>query len=114
MAADNDAALTNKEIMAKINGGKGLFNAVKKGLNGSKQDWTVLAKNCKEISAMADTMASNKPRKGPQASWDKLAATYAKNARTLAEATEKMDLAAAKKAQQAMGSSCTGCHRMHK
>jgi cytochrome c556 len=109
-----DETLTNKQIMAKINGPKGVFNAVKKGLNSSSPDWAALTKETKQMCELSEAMAKNSPRKGSPASWEKFTATYVKNVKALADASEKMDLKAAKDAQRAIGGSCSACHRAHK
>jgi cytochrome c556 len=115
LAAGNDGeVLTNKQIMSKINGPKGLFNGVKKGLGASDQDWAALTKQTKEIVELSEGMAKNSPKKGSSASWEKLTAAYTKNVTALADASDKMDLKAAKAAQQAIAASCSGCHRVHK
>jgi hypothetical protein len=106
--------MTNKQIMAKVNGPKGVFAALKKELSQSQPNWADVTKESKEIVELTEALAKNAPRKGSQASWEKLTEAYTKNAKTLVDAADKMDLKAAKAAQQAIASSCTGCHRVHK
>ncbi len=106
--------MTNKQIMAKVNGPKGVFAALKKELSQSQPNWVDVTKESKEIVELTEALAKNAPRKGNQASWEKLTEAYTKNAKTLVEAAENMDLKAAKAAQQAIATSCTGCHRVHK
>jgi hypothetical protein len=106
--------LTNKQIMAKINGPKGVFASVKKDLAQADPDWVAITKESKAIVALTEGLAVNMPKKGDQASWEKLTAGYTKSAKALADASDKMDLKSARAAQQALGTACTGCHRVHK
>ncbi len=115
LAVGGDGAkLTNKQIMAKINGTKGIFASVKKELVKADPDWAAITKESKEIVTLSEGLAANMPKKGDQTSWEKLTAGYTKSAKALADASEKMDLKGAKAAQQALGTACMGCHRVHK
>jgi hypothetical protein len=105
---------TNKQIMQKVNGPKGAFNDVKKGLGQATPDWPAITKQSKEIVTLTDALCINSPRKGEKASWDKLTMAYNKSAKELVEACEKMDLTAAKAAQQTLATACMPCHRVHK
>jgi hypothetical protein len=105
---------TNKQIMQKVNGPKGAFADVRKGLAQATPDWTAVTKQSKEIVTLTDALCINSPRKGEKDSWDKLTKAYNKSAKELVEACDKMDLKAAKAAQQSLATACMPCHRVHK
>ena len=106
--------LTNKQIMQKVNGPKGAFTDLKKSLAQDTPDWPAITKQSKEIVTLTDTLCMNAPRKGDKDNWEKLTKAYNKSAKELVEASDKMDLKAAKTAQQKLATSCMPCHRAHK
>ena len=105
---------TNKQIMQKVNGPKGAFADVKKGLGQATPDWTAITKESKQIVTLTDALCMNAPRKGEKDNWDKLTKAYNQAAKELVEACDKMDLKAAKAAQQSLATACMPCHRAHK
>ncbi|MGL6075149.1 MAG: cytochrome c [Fimbriiglobus sp.] len=101
------------DIMAKGHAGKkSVLNQIKEGVKGEK--WDDIAKAAKTFKTYGEDLGKNKPEKGDEESWKKLAAEYKKTTAAIAEAVEKKDQKAANKALETMGKSCKACHDIHK
>jgi cytochrome c556 len=101
------------DIMAKGHAGKkSLLSKIKEGVKGEK--WDDIAKEAKTFKSYGEDLGKNKPEKGDEASWKKLAEEYKKTTAAIAEGVEKKDQKAATKALETMGKSCKACHDVHK
>ena len=105
--------LTAKQIMAAGHkGADALFAKVKTAIEGKK--WTDAAAPAKGLADNGALFPKAAPAKGDAKSWEDLAGKYAENTKALADAVEKKDEAAAKKAMGAIGGSCKACHDNHR
>jgi hypothetical protein len=106
---------TIKQIMQKVNGGKGvsLCKACNDGVKAEEPKWDELAVKAKTLVPLAKAMSKNKPPKGDEDSWKKFSEGYAKAAEDFEAAVDKKD---AKAAQTAMATiaDCRGCHTAHR
>ena len=112
-AQDKDEKkLTTKQIMgAGHKGADALFGKVQAAVKAKK--WEDAAEPAKELAANGSIFPKAKPPKGDDESWKKLAGKYADDTKALAEAVDKKDEAAAKKAMTGIGN-CKTCHDAHK
>jgi cytochrome c556 len=95
--------------------GSGKFNTVlKKQVDASPTDWDTIQKTTKEIAELGASLEKNKPEKGSEESWKKLAGKFGENTKSLHEAAEAKELAKVKAAQKAIQGSCKACHDAHR
>lgn len=104
-------AWETSDIMKKVNGKKGAIGKASEAVKAGK--WEVAAKETETLKHGED-LVKNKPNKGDQASWEKLAKAYGKNTADAAAAIEKKDKDAFEKSAKAVGGSCKTCHDAHK
>ncbi|MFO0937793.1 MAG: cytochrome c [Gemmataceae bacterium] len=100
-----------EDVMKKLTGKKG---AVAKASAAVKAgDWDAAAKVSDTLKHGAD-LASNKPPRGDQKSWDSLAKAFGDNTSAMVKAISDKDKAAFDKSAKAVGGSCKACHDKHK
>lgn len=104
-------AWETSDIMKKVNGKKGAIGKASAAVKEGK--WEVAAKETETLKHGED-LVKNKPNKGEQASWEKLAKAYGTNTAAVAAAIEKKDKEAFEKSAKAVGGSCKTCHDAHK
>jgi cytochrome c556 len=101
------------EIMKKGHAkSEGYLAKINAGLKAG--DWADVKKYAKDYAILGEALPLNKPEKGDEESWKKLAGAFAKNTKALAEAADKEDSKAAKAAVGALGKSCGECHKAHR
>ena len=111
--AEDDEKPTIKGIMKVAHAGdKSLKKKAEKGV--AAKDWDNVETAAKEWVKQAEALAKAKPTKGTAASWKKLTTSYTKNVKALAAAADKKDTDGAKAALKSLGTSCGGCHGVHK
>ncbi len=113
--ANDDAPATIEKIMDTLHKGKKSANAViKTALKSQSPDWATVQKEAKTYTKYTADLDKNDPPKGDSAAFKKLAKAFAANAKTLSDAAEKEDLAAANAALRKIVGSCNSCHDAHK
>jgi cytochrome c556 len=113
-AAAEDAATIDKIMESLHKGRRSPLATLKTALKSQSPDWASVQKEAKTYVKYAADLPKNDPPKGDKASFKKLATAFATNAKALASAAEKEDLAAAKSALGKIGGSCKTCHDAHK
>lgn len=114
-ARDEEKAPTIKQIMSKVHKGrKSLFATTKAQLKTNAPDWEKVEAAAVLIDRYGSSMPKNKAPRGNQASFEKLARAYAKNAKALKEAAEEKDLAETRAVMKKFGGSCQACHKAHR
>ena len=109
---DKDDLPSIKDVMKAAHGEAGIRAKATKAV--AAEDWDEVKSAAKDWLKQAAALAKNKPTKGAAASWKKLTGTYEKNVKALAAAADKKDADKAKGALKALGTSCGGCHGVHK
>ena len=105
-------AWETSDIMKKINGkGKGALDKTNAAVKDGK--WDDAAKQVEALKHGED-LVKNKPNKGENNSWEKLAKAYGENTKNVVSAIEKKDKDAFDKSAKAIGGSCKSCHDAHK
>jgi cytochrome c556 len=113
--AQDDEKPTIKQIMAKLHkGAKAPLSIVKAELKGDSPDWSKVETEAKVIEKLGSFLPKSEAPRGDQASFEKLAKAYEKNAKALKVAAEKQELADAKAAAKNLGATCKSCHTAHK
>lgn len=113
--AQDEEKPTIKQIMAKLHkGSKAPLNSVKAELKGDSPNWKKVETEAKIIEKFGAFLPKTEAPRGDQASYEKLAKAYAKNAKALQEAAEKEELAPARDATKKLGGSCQACHKAHR
>jgi cytochrome c556 len=113
--SQDDEKPTIKQIMAKLHKGtKAPLKAVQAQLKGGSPDWSKVETEAKVIEKFGTLLARSEAPRGEQASFEKLARSYEKNAKALKEAADNQELAKAKEATKKLGGSCKSCHDAHK
>ncbi|MGA2703634.1 MAG: cytochrome c [Isosphaeraceae bacterium] len=113
--ASDEAPATIEKIMDTLHKGKkSTLAALKTALKSQSPDWATVQKEAKTYSKFAADLPKNDPPKGDPAAFKKLAKAFAANAKTLNDAAQKEDLAAANAAIRKIGGSCKTCHDAHK
>ena len=113
--ASDETPATIEKIMDTLHKGKkSALTALKTALKSQSPDWATVQKESKTYSKLAADLPKNDPPKGDPASFKKLAKAFAANAKTLSDATENENLAAAKAAFGKLGGSCKSCHDAHR
>lgn len=114
-ASDEKEPATIAEIMQALHkGSESPLATLKAALKSDSPDWSVVQKAAKVYVECSSDLPKNDPPKGDSESFKKLAKAFASNAKSLKEAAEKQELAAAKDAFGKIGGSCMGCHKAHK
>jgi cytochrome c556 len=109
----DDKNPTNEEIMKKLHGKTGSHKLINKALDGSP-DWDTITKHAKIYADLSALLEKNKPEKGDEASWKKLAQGYAKDAKALSDAAAKKDADQVKEVFGRLKESCETCHENHR
>ncbi len=105
--------LTTKQIMGTGHkGAEALFGKIQAAVKAKKLDDAVAP--AKDLAANGSLFPKATPPKGDAKSWDDLAGKYAVNTKALADAAEKKDEDAVKKAIATIGGSCKACHDNHR
>jgi len=112
-ASADDKTPSNEDIMKKLHGKNGSHKLINKALEGDP-DWATIAKHAKIYAEMTAYLDKNKPEKGDEASWKKLATAYAKEAKELSDAAAKKDKEAVKEVFGRLKESCETCHDNHR
>jgi len=113
--ASDETPATIEKIMDTLHKGKkSTLAALKTALKSPSPDWAAVQKETKTYSKFAADLPKNDPPKGDPASFKKLAEAFAANAKTLNDAAQKEDLAAANAAVRKLVGSCNSCHDAHK
>jgi cytochrome c556 len=103
------------QIMEKLHKGrKSTMATLKTALKSQSPDWASVQKETGTYAKYAAYMPKNKPPKGDEASYQKLAKAFAANSKALDEAAKKEDLGATKAAFGKIGGSCKSCHDAHR
>jgi cytochrome c556 len=106
---------TVKEIMGKANKPTGIYFNLGLDLKDDSPSWADIQQEAKDLSKLATALRQATPPRGEKESWDKLTKAYADNARSLEQATAKMDQKAAQAAHARMGGdACMTCHKAHR
>ena len=113
--ASDETPATIEKIMDTLHKGKkSTLTALKRALKTQSPDWAAVQKETKIYSKFAADLPKNDPPKGDPAAFKTLAKAFAANAKTLNDAAEKEDLAAANAALHKLVGSCNSCHDAHK
>ena len=113
--AQDDETPTIEKIMEKLHkGSKAPLKTVQAELKRDSPNWSKVEVDAKIIEKFGAYLPRTKAPKGDQASYEKLAKAYAKNAKALEHAAGEMDLARAREATKKLGTSCKACHSAHK
>jgi hypothetical protein len=113
--AQDEEKPTIKRIMGKLHkGSKAALNVVKAELKGDSPNWSKVETEAKVIEKFGAFLPKAEAPKGEQASYERLAKAYAKNAKALEQAAGDMDLAKAKDATKSLSTSCQACHKAHR
>ena len=105
-------AWETSDIMKKLNNKtKGAIAKTTAAVKDGK--WDDAAK-LSETLKHGEDLVKNKPNKGDNDSWEKLAKAYGENTKAIVGAIEKKDKDAFEKAAKAVGGSCKKCHDAHK
>jgi len=111
--AEEKDKFTTKAFMKKFHHPKEGDLAKLKGLIKDK-DWEEATKISKSYHEGAEKLLKVTPKKGEKEDWEKIATTFSKSTKTLADACEAKE---AKKANGAIGAitkTCGQCHSKHK
>jgi cytochrome c556 len=115
VGAADDKTPSISDIMKKCNGGpKGLCAMIGKGLQAKEPNWDEIQKEAKELVECAAFLPKNKPPKGEQASFEKLAKGYVDIAKDLQAAADKKEQKDAAAAQKKLTGTCMDCHKAHR
>ena len=109
----DDKTPTNEEIMKKLHGKNGSHKLINKALDGDPE-WDVITKHAKIYADLTALLEKNKPEKGDEAGWKKLAQAYAKEAKELSDTAAKKDKNAVKEVFGRLKESCDTCHENHR
>jgi hypothetical protein len=113
--AQDDEKMTIKQIMGKIHkGSKAPIKNVQAELKSNSPDWSKVEIDANLIEKFGAFLPKAEPPRGDQASYQKLARAYEKNAKALKGAVADHDHAKAKDAAKKLGGSCKACHDAHK
>ncbi len=106
---------TVKEIMKKANSPTGIYANLGQDLKDDNPSWPDVQQEAKDLAALAGQLRQATPPRGDKDSWDKLTKAYADSAKSLAQATAKMDQDGARAAWAKMGgATCKTCHKAHR
>ncbi|HEY2786073.1 MAG TPA: hypothetical protein VGJ05_13985 [Fimbriiglobus sp.] len=112
MPADEVPAVD--DIMKKVCSKKGAAGKCTTAIAAEK--WEDAKKQAKIMADLGSKLGKNDPPAGDKADWDKLTKKFAKDAKAVADATEKKDKEAATTAIKAFTNkkNCSNCHSKHK
>jgi len=110
----DDKNPTTEDIMKKLHGKTGSHKLINKALEGGDPDWDTIGKHAKIYADLSALLEKNKPEKGDEASWKKLAQAYAKDAKALSDAAAKKDKNTVKEVFGRLKESCETCHENHR
>jgi cytochrome c556 len=113
-AAGDDPATIDKIMESLHKGRSAPIAKLKTALKSASPNWSAVQKVTKNYAKLAADLPKNDPPKGDAAAFKKLAKAFAANAKSLDDAAEKEDLAAAKSAFGKIGGSCKTCHDAHR
>jgi cytochrome c556 len=113
--AQDEEKPTIKQIMQKLHkGAKAPIKNVQAELKSDSPDWSKVETESKIIEKLGSFLPKSEAPRGDQASFEKLAKAYEKNAKALKVAAEKQELDKAKAATKNLGGTCKSCHEAHK
>jgi cytochrome c556 len=108
-------APTVKEIMKKANSPTGVYANLGQDLKDDSPTWADIQQEAKDLAGLASQLRQATPPRGDKDSWSRLTKAYADSAKSLQEATAKMDQDAARTAWSKMGGdTCKSCHKVHR
>ena len=108
-------APTVKEIMKKANSPTGIYANLGQDLKDENPSWSDIQQEAKDLATLASQLRQATPPRGDKDSWEKLTKAYADSAKTLTQATAKMDQEAARAAWARLGGeTCKTCHAAHR
>jgi cytochrome c556 len=111
----DDKNPTNEEIMKKLHGKTGSHKLINKALPESGEpNWEDIAKHAKIYADLSALLEKNKPDKGDESGWKKVAHQYAMDAKALADAAVKKDKDGVKTIFTKLKESCEACHENHR
>jgi cytochrome c556 len=109
----DDKSPSNEDIMKKLHGKNGSHKLINKALDG-EPNWDDIGKHAKIYADLSALLEKNKPDKGDESGWKKLAHQYAMDAKALSEAAGKKDKDAVKTIFTKLKDSCETCHENHR
>jgi hypothetical protein len=116
-AADNpgaDEVWSTKKVMDKVHLGKqSLLSVVNKDLRKAEPDWKSDEENLTEIIRLMSMLTNQKPLRGSQEAWDKLALDYVDGAKAARQNVKEHRLQPARAALERVISTCDECHDNH-
>jgi cytochrome c556 len=110
----DDKTPSIEDIMKKLHGKNGSHKLINKALESDPLDWDVIGKHAKIYADLSALLEKDKPEKGDEAGFKKLAQAYAKDAKELAAAAQKKDKDAVKTVFGRLKESCETCHENHR
>jgi cytochrome c556 len=113
-AADDNVPDIKKIMKVANAGGNSFVGKAEKALKAPEPNFAEIEDLGKKLQGCAAALGKNKPKKGDEASWEKLTKAYAANVKDLTEAAAKKDKAGCDAALKAIKGSCSVCHKAHK
>lgn len=113
-ASADDSTPSIEDIMKKLHGKNGSHKLINKALETDPPDWDVIAKHAKIYADLSALLEKDKPEKGDEAGFKKLAQAYAKDAKALSDAAQKKDKDKVKTVFGKLKESCETCHEDHR
>ena len=112
-AQDKDKVPDIKTIMSEGHKGTDSFlKQIEKEAKASK--WDEAKMHAKALAVFGEALGKNRPPRGDEKSWEKLAKKYNENTKAVLTAAEKKDAEATTKSLKTIQNSCTECHKAHK
>ena len=109
-----DKPPTIAESMRKLNGGtSSLTPTLALDLKDATPDWEAIQESTREYVKLTAALPAATPKKGDKASWKRLAAAYAANARPWTR-RRSARIAAVPRPPWRIQSSCKACHQVHR
>ena len=109
-----DEVWSTKKVMDKVHVGKqSLLSQVNKDLRQAEPDWESDEKNLGEIIRLMSMLTKQKPLRGSQEAWDKLAQDYVHGAKAARQNVKEHRLQPARAAMEKVISTCDECHDNH-
>jgi hypothetical protein len=115
--AQEEKPPTIKQIMDKLNKGQNaLCPTLGNELRADDPPWDQVQQGSKEFASLAAALLKNRPPKGEEADWQKLAKAYADHAKALDEAATQRDAKAVRAALARLADmkACSACHTVHR
>jgi cytochrome c556 len=113
-ASADDSTPSIEDIMKKLNGKNGSHKLINKALETDPLDWDAIGKHAKIYADLAALLEKDKPEKGDEAGFKRLAQAYAKDAKALSDAAQKKDKDQVKTIFGKLKESCETCHEDHR